>query len=421
MENKAAQIEEAGDNPLTQGGLDICNNEIKEKENELQLIKVQDKPGREKKPSKVDKRIKCIDVFRGLTIALMLIMENPGNPDHVSSQLRHAIWDGFTLADIAFPFFIFIAGVVIPIAIKKRRDAGDSKLELYIHILYRSTVIFLTGLFINGFPSFDLSTIRIPGPLQRIAVVYLIASILAMETNILIESIVALSTLILYFIIMKYVKVPGFGPGILAQDGNLAQYIDLQFLKGHMYTEAWDPEGIMGILPSVATILSGVIGGQILISDKESKSRKAIYLLVIGAACIIASSLFSNWFPINKNLWSSSYVFYTSGISFIVLGICFLITDVIGYSSVFKPFIILGSSALFIYVGFEIVRRTLWLIMIPDAASEVSIPLYLWICNHLITPWAGDVNDSYYFSIVYTLLWVVIVRAYRGRQYFANK
>ena len=367
------------------------------------------------------KRINCIDVFRGLTIVLMLIMENPGNPEHVSPLLRHALWDGLTLADLGFPFFIFIAGAVIPIALNKRKDEGYSKIKIYTHILYRSVVIFLAGLFINGFPYFDFSTIRIAGPLQRIAIVYLIASILVLETNLLVESIVAVSILVLYFILIKSVNVPGFGQGILAPDGNLAQYVDLALLKGHMYTETWDPEGILGILPTISTILSGAIGGQILISEKYNKLKKTIYLLGIGIICMFMGNFISGWFPINKNFWSSSFVLYTSGVSFLLLGLFFLIIDVIGYISAFKPLIILGSSAFFIYIGFELVRRTLWLIPIENAVAGTSMPLYLWLCEHLFTPWAGSVNDSYYFSIAYTLLWVLIVRAYRGREYFARR
>lgn len=361
-------------------------------------------------------RINSIDVFRGLIISLMLFCENPGNPQHVSAQFVHAPWNGITIADFGFPFFIFIAGASLPVSINKRKDRGASKLSIYIHILYRSMVIFLAGLFLNGFPAFDLSVIRIPGPLQRIAVVYLVAGVLILETNMLVEALTAVVLLVVYYLLVKYVNVPGHGAGILSQDGSLVQYIDMQLLKGHMYSTTWDPEGIMGTIPSISTILSGVIGGQVLISAKLKKPAKIICLLTAGAAGILLAGLFNNWFPVNKNLWSSTFVLYTSGAALIILSLLYLISDVGRYLTAFKPFLILGKDALFIYVGFELVRRTLWMLTMADPVSGANTPLYLWITNRIITPWAGNIYDSYYFSLLYILVWVIIIRYLRGKK-----
>lgn len=360
-------------------------------------------------------RINSIDIFRGITIVAMLIMENPGNPDHVSRQLVHAPWNGLTLADLGFPFFIFIAGASIPFSINRRRERGDKKLNIYAHIIYRSSAIFLAGLFINGFPDFNLSIIRISGPLQRLAVIYLIGSILVLETSILVEAITAILLLVVYYILMRFIQVPGHGAGILAQDGNLAQFVDLQVLKGHMYTPKWDPEGIMGAIPSISTILSGAICGRIISSKKYGRMIKILTLLSVGTAAICLGNYINQWFPINKNLWSSSFVLYTSGLAFVIMGALHLISDIVGYITVFKPFIILGKDPLFIYIGFELVRRTLWMLTMPDSAG-VNMPLYLWICNRIITPWAGNINDSYYFSIAYVLLWVLVVKYLRGKR-----
>lgn len=365
---------------------------------------------------KLKGRISSIDIFRGLAIAMMLIMENPGNPAHVSPQLVHAPWNGLTFADLGFPFFIFIAGASLPVSIRKRRDRGDSKLSLYVHILYRGIVIFLAGLFLNGFPAFDFNSIRIPGPLQRIAILYIIAGIFVLETNMIIEAVTAAGILVVYYLMMKYINVPGAGAGILSKDGNLAQYIDIKLLSGHMYTPVWDPEGIVGTIPSISTILSGVICGQTISSTRYGRAGKMIGIITTGTLCMLIGNYTNQWFPINKNLWSSSFVLYTSGLAFIIIGILYFISDVKKYTAAFKPFIILGKDPFFIYIGFELVRRTLWVLTMPDPVSGTNIPLYLFICNRVVTPWAGNAYDSYYFSLIYTLLWVIIVRYMRGKK-----
>ena len=391
---------------------------MKEKKNVILdtiISKLQDKePVQEiRAQSKISSiRMKCIDAFRGLAIASMFIMENPGNPGHVSNQFRHAPWNGLTWADFGYPFFIFIAGAVLPHSIKKRQEKGYSKPQIYMYIIYRAVAIFLVGIFLNGFPNFNFSTIRIAGALQRIAVVYLVAGILVLETNALVQGIASIFILVFYSILLKYVNVPGYGSGILAQDGNLVQYVDMLLLKGHMYTTTWDPEGIISTIPAISTILFGVLSGQILFWDKISKAKKTTYLLIAGAVSITMGMMVSGNMPINKNLWSSSFVFYTGGWACIILGLCYLVIDIIGHDTLLKPFIILGGYPMIAYVGLELVRKTIWLIQIPDKVSSVSLPLYQFLCNHLVTPWAGSVNDSYYFSILYTLLWVLIIKIF---------
>lgn len=364
------------------------------------------------------KRIKSVDVFRGLTIAMMLFVGSPENPSSVNSRIGHASWNGLNLADYVFPFFIFICGISIPLSLRRRMERGEPKLKILLHIIYRSAAIFLMGLFLNGFPGFNLATIRIPGVLQRIAVVYLIAGIIVLESNIIVEAAAAVFILILYYIIMKCVNVPGFGAGVLQVNGNLAQYVDIKMLKGHMYSSTFDPEGILGTVSSISTVLFGVLCGELLISQKLGKLewvKRVIILAGTGVIFMLAGNYISRWFPINKKLWSSSFVLYTSGAALLIIGVLYLILDVIKYTSAFTPLLILGSSPFFVYVGSELALETVWKINI-EGPNKSIVTLGKWLRINIITPWAGK-YDLYYFPIAYILLWILIVWIFRKNQY----
>lgn len=369
-------------------------------------------------------RLMCIDAFRGIAIALMLLCDNPGNPARIYPQLRHALWNGYTVADLAFPFFIIIMGMVVPYTINQRLAKGVSPLNIFAHIIVRSVGIFCLGLLINGFPVYDFSSIRIPGVLQRITVTYLIISTLILVItyavkNKLIQASVqlgmAFAIIIGYYLLMNYTNVPGFGKGILEPDGNLVQYIDLQWLKGHMYTPSWDPEGILGTLPAVASALFGAVAGQVLIYPSDKRIYKVLGIAIFGILTVALAYRANMWVPFNKNLWSSSFVLLTAGISYLMVAILYLIMDIIKYDSLFKPFAVLGSSSIVVYFVSEIVRKTLWVIPVVDTITKEQLTLDVWLTTHYIMPWSGNILDSVYFSIIYTILWSGIM------SYFYNK
>jgi Uncharacterized conserved protein len=367
-------------------------------------------------------RIKCIDAFRGLAIAIMIFVGNPENPSPINPKVGHALWNGLNLADLAFPFLIFVCGVSLPVSLRRKVERGVPKTKVYLHVISRSVIIFLTGLFLNGFPDFNLATIRIPGVLQRIAVVYLISGIIVLSGNIIAEAATAVSILVLYFILMKFVKVPGYGAGILQTDGNLVQYIDLKLLKGHLYTKTFDPEGILSTVSSISTILFGAICGELLISQKLGKSdwtKRVAVLIAAGVIFMLAGSFVSRWFPINKKLWSSSYVLYTSGIALLITGVLYLALDIIGYTTIFTPFLILGSNPFFVYIWSELAIKSVWLINVQEPNNTV-IPLSQWLRTRIITPWAGK-YDLYYFSILYVLLWALIAFIFKRNQYIRTQ
>ncbi|MBU3145493.1 acyltransferase family protein [Clostridium sp. CF012] len=372
-------------------------------------------------------RLKCIDAFRGMAVALMLIGDNQGNTARLYPPLRHATWNGWTVADLGFPFFIIIMGMVIPYALNRRIAKGVSPLNIFAHILVRSIGIFLLGLFLNGFPLYNFSSIRIPGVLQRIAITYLIVSgvtlliLYAVKNKVIQASIqlgLAFTIVIVYYLLMKYVNVPGFGSGILEPDGNLVQYIDLQWLKGHLYKKSWDPEGILSTLPAMASALLGAVTGQILTYPTNKKIYKFLSVFTFGIITLALAYLANNWFPFNKNLWSSSFVLLTAGICFLSVSLLYFIMDIIKYDSLFKPFVALGSSAIFVYLVSEVIRKTLWVIPIVDSITKKPLTLNVWLTTHYITPWAGSTLDSVYFSIVYTILWTFIMSSFYNKRSF---
>lgn len=355
-------------------------------------------------------RLNCIDVFRGIAVAIMLISANPGNPLREYPQLRHAAWDGFTVADLGFPFFMLIMGMVIPYAIDKRLKEGKTKLSIFNHILLRSIILFSIGILLNGFPVFDLSIIRIPGVLQRIAIAYLFTGIIVLIVKsfikknyiqIFVESFLALSIIFVYSLLLISFSFPDYK--------NLVQNIDLYFLKGHLYSPDWDPEGILTTFSSIATAIFGSIAGHILFNRDSKAIKKFITIFFFGFVSIIFASIIQKWFPYNKNLWSSSYVLITAGIAYVTISILFLVIDVAKFKTIFKPLMILGSNPIFVYVGFQIVCKTLWVIPIVNLTTGDSMSLNVWITTRFFTPWAGDELDSLYFSLFYTILWIKLL------------
>ena len=358
-------------------------------------------------------RIKSIDAFRGLAIALMIAVDNQGNVQRFYPQMRHAAWNGITLADFAFPVFVFIAGLVVPYAIKKRVSRGDSVYKILGYICARSIGLFLTGLFLNGFPMYDFSSIRIMGVLQRISIAYFVASTITLlgmrlfknkkllSRGYILNYVIAFAIVLFYFLLLK---------GNLAKDGNLAQIIDLKYLKPqHMYTPTWDPEGLLGSISTCASALFGTVMGLVLMDERLKRYVKVIGLILVGIMTLEFARQFNLIFPYNKNLWSSSFVLLTSGTAFLVGSLLYLIIDVIEFNFLVKPFTALGGKPFFIYVFSELIRKTLWLIPITDQGTQTKMSLNAWLTTKYITPWAGPKLDSFYFALIYVVVWMAIM------------
>lgn len=365
--------------------------------------------------SKIANRLISLDAFRGITIALMLIADNPGNSLRVYPQLRHPLWNGWTLADLVFPFFVIIMGMAIPFALNKRLERGDASFAAFMHIAVRSILLLLIGLFLNGFPLFDLTVIRIPGVLQRLAIVYFVTGLIYLALNkIIINSHWKRLSIIIslaFGIVLIYALIFNFGP--VPEHGNLIQKIDFYFLKGHLYTPDWDPEGILSTFPSIASGLFGLAAGYILTSPYKKIERHFITLFVGGVLFTFLGLILDQRIPINKNIWSSTYVLLTSGLAYIFIALLYFIIDLKKNVMVFKPFIILGNNPIIIYVISELIRKTLWVIPIKSQVHGATMPMNAWLTTTFFTPWAGDWLDSLYFSIFYVLIWAYFINLNR--------
>ena len=366
----------------------------------------------------VKERLISLDVFRGITIAGMVLVNNPGSWSTIYWPLAHAEWHGWTPTDLVFPFFLFIVGVAIPIALGKRVDAGGSKRDLYWKIARRTLIIFALGIFLAGFPYFNLSTIRIPGVLQRIAVCYLCASVIFLNTKVRAQIIIAIALSIVYWLLMTQVPAPGFIAGDLSKDGSLASYIDRAIFGPHIWRQGkvFDPEGLLSTIPAIATTLMGVLTGQWLRTDKPAY-EKAAGMFAAGVVCMVIGWMWNPWFPINKSLWTSSYVFFTGGLALLFLALCYWIIDIRKYTAWTRPFVVFGVNALVLFVASGVMARLLGLIKV-SAPDGNQIPLQSWIYRNAFLSWLPPYRASLAYAIIFILVWLGLMWTLYRRRIF---
>jgi predicted acyltransferase len=407
-------------------------------------------------------RLISLDVFRGFTILLMTIVNNPGSWAAIYPPLAHAEWHGCTPTDLVFPFFIFIMGSAIPFAMPTKQF----DYLVFNKIIVRSLRIFCLGLFLNYFSRIELlglegisllllrlmitfavayallgnfslkiktylvfgifaillilaysqieafREVRIPGVLQRIGIVYFFVAILYLKTNLKTQLLVAASILLGYWLAMGFIPVPGFGAANFEKGTNLAAWLDNLVLEGHLwsYSKTWDPEGILSTLPAIATGIFGMFIGQVLnlqIPKVEIIKKTAI----IGIALLITGLLWSIVFPINKSLWTSSYVLYTAGIATICLTLLYWIIDVLNYNKWIKLFLIWGVNPMIVFFFSGIIPRVMSTIKIqnPEIATE-EINLQSYIYNHNIVPiFSNPLDASLTYALVYAVFWSIIL------------
>ena len=350
-------------------------------------------------------RLVSLDVFRGLTIAGMVLVNNPGSWNHVYWPLGHADWHGWTPTDLIFPFFLFIVGVAIPLAFNRRLESGGTKRDLYLKVIQRSLIIFALGLFLSGFPYFDLSDIRIPGVLQRIAFCYLLASVVFLSTRVRTQFVIALALLLIYWILMANFAAPGFAAGDLSKEGSLASSIDRWVFGRHVWAQAkvYDPEGLLSTLPAITTTLFGVFTGRWLVSPR-SQYEKAAGMFFAGMCCIVIGWAWNPFFPINKALWTSSYAVFTAGMALQLLAFCYWLIDIRNYRFWTKPFVVFGMNAIALFVGSGIMARLMGLIIVSEADGATT--LKAWIYSRLFTSWLPPYNASLAFAIAFILVWL---------------
>jgi predicted acyltransferase len=368
--------------------------------------------GQEGKPA--GERLASLDLFRGITIAGMILVNNPGSWEAIHPPLAHAEWHGWTPTDLVFPFFLFIVGVSIALALGRRVESGGAARGLYLKIIRRAVVIFALGLLLAGFPRYDLDTLRLPGVLQRIAVCYLIASVIFLNTKWRAQALIAAALLLIYWALMTLVPVPGFGAGDLSMEGNLAAYLDRALLGQHTWKPLYDPEGILSTIPAIATTLAGVLTGQWLRSHR-SEFEKVAGLFVAGACAVVSGWAWGLWFPVNKALWTSSYVLLTAGLALQLLAVCFWLVDIKDRRRWAKPFFVFGTNALAVYFLSELFSRLISLDTFTRPSGGPA-DLKTLIYENAFASWASPVNASLMYACCVVLLWLCVAGVlYRNR------
>lgn len=412
----------------------------------------------------VKERLISLDVFRGLTILLMTIVNNPGDWGNVYPPLLHADWHGCTPTDLVFPFFVFIMGVAVPLAMPDKFYDNTT----FSKILIRSLRMLCLGIFFNFFGKIQLfgldgiplligrlaitiavgyalmgsfsskvknilafsilliylvlayggieayHDVRLPGVLQRIAIVYFVVSLLYLKTTLKTQIITGAVLLLGYWGIMTLIPVPGIGEANLEKGTNLASWFDSILLKGHMYsgTVTWDPEGILSTIPSIVNGIIGLLIGQFLQSD-SSKIKKALKMGRIGAVLIILGLLWDLIFPINKSLWTSSYVLFTTGLATVFFTILYYLIDIANYKKGFKPFLIWGVNPMIVFFSSQIIPQALVMIRFqnpknPEEQTNLLDFLYrFWIAPFFSNPMTASLAGALVYVCIWTfILWI---------------
>jgi predicted acyltransferase len=343
----------------------------------------------------------------------MILVSTPGTWEAVYWPLDHALWNGWTLADLVFPFLLFAMGAAVPVALARRRRTPT---HLWRHIIRRALVLFAIGLVLNAIDPmarFGVATFRIPGVLQRIAIVYLAIAWLTEKTTLRTQVIVAAVALVGYWAAMALVPVPGVGPGVLTPAGNLAAFVDRSLLGRHLVHVNWDSEGLLSTIPSVVTALIGVFAGDWLMRSPRPHHESA-WLFAGGLGVALLGLAWDRVFPINKNLWTSSFVLLSGGLAIATLALCHWLLDVQGWRRWSTPFAALGRNALATYVlsvGLDNLM-TRWNLVVRGASIKWDVYWYgfgAWLATCCRAETA-----SLAYAVVYTALWAALaIAAYR--------
>lgn len=353
-------------------------------------------------------RLISLDVFRGATIAGMILVNDAGDWNKTYAPLLHADWNGWTPTDLIFPFFLFILGVAIPYAFAGRLErSGGDRGPLHRQIVRRTLIILALGLFLNWLPFYTVNwpAARIPGVLQRIAVVYLVAALAWLHLGPRSRWALTFFLLAGYWLAMVLIPVPGHGAGDLSPDGNLAGWLDHLVLGHHTWRKApgpGDPEGILSTVPAIATALLGLFTGDWLRSPR-TRREKLTGLLLWGCAATIAGLVLGRWFPINKNLWTSTYVLLTAGLALLLLAATYELVDIRGRDAWARPFLVFGTNAIVAFFGSTLMAKIFYLIHWTEGSETVS--LQQWLYRHLFAAWLPDYVASLAWALAFLALW----------------
>lgn len=360
-------------------------------------------------------RILSLDVFRGLTIVAMILVNSQGN-QYPYPILEHAAWNGCTLADTVFPSFLFIVGVTCVVSLQKQIRLHNRK-TLYRAIATRSLILFALGVILNVFPKMiDWEHLRFYGILQRIAVCYLITSIIYCNTRVRTQIMIFLGIVWGYWFLLTQIPVPDLSVTSLSKEGNWVAYVDsMLFSPNHLLERTFDPEGLLSTLPSVATTLFGALIGSLLISA-DSNQKKLCFMLGIGIVFLVTGWCWNYSFPINKSLWTSSFVLWTGGYAVVMFALCFLLIDILGVKAWTRPFTVFGVNALFAFIVHIVFLKLQYLIRIP-LLSGAPGPLKYYITEYWFAAYSPH-NAALLYSLIFLLFnYLIVLYLYRRSIY----
>jgi predicted acyltransferase len=366
-------------------------------------------------------RLESLDVFRGATIVAMILVNDAGDWDKTYAPLLHAEWHGWTPTDLVFPFFLFAVGIAIPYAFAGRLErSGGDRGPLHRQILRRTVILFALGLFLSWFPFYSVNwpAARIPGVLQRIAVVYLVAALAWLHLGPRSRALLALALLAGYWLAMMLVPVPGHGAGDLSPDGNLAAWVDHFVLGRHTWRKApgpGDPEGILSTVPAIASALIGLFAGDWLRSPRP-RSEKLRGMVLWGCGLTVAGIVLGRWFPINKNLWTSTYVLFTGGMALLLLAAIYFLVDMRRHGGWTRPFLVFGTNAIVAFFGSTLMAKLGYLIRWTEGGETVT--LQQWLYRHLFASWLPDYVASLAWALAFVAVWWGLMEILYRRRIF---
>ena len=360
-------------------------------------------------------RLLSIDALRGITVAFMILVNN--GTEHSYSPLEHAAWNGFTPTDLVFPTFMFVMGISLILSLMPRLERGAPASSILPHAIRRFVLLLFFGLVVNGFPFFHLSTLRLYGVLQRFAVCYILAVLILLATRKASAFLaIAAVCLIAYWALLRFVPIPGHGLPVrdfplLDRDLNLTAWIDRHVFPGRLYEGTRDPEGLLSDVPSLATVLLGMITG-LYLRTTRSPQAKAVGLLAAAVALLVAGYLWNFTFPINKKLWTSSYVLFAAGWSLLALTLAWFLIEVRKIPSAWiAPALVFGMNAISAYVLSELLAGAISSIPITPHQS-----LQQWIYLHTFHPIGTPAFSSLLYSLAFVFVcWLPMLVLYRRK------
>jgi predicted acyltransferase len=362
-------------------------------------------------------RLRSLDFFRGLTVAGMILVNNPGDWDHIYAPLEHSKWNGCTPTDLVFPFFLFIVGVSIVFAMASKKTDPANHRSLILKALRRSITIYLIFLILALIPKFDFQHVRLLGVLPRIAIVFFICTIIFIKTTRKTQLWIFWSILFAYYFIMNFIPVPGVGYSNLEPATNLAAWLDRTILTtNHMWSgsKIFDPEGILSTLPSISTCLLGIFTGTWLQRKDRNPDNKVAWLFSVGVLLVIGGLIWNGFFPMNKALWTSSFVLFTGGLAMTTLALSYWLIDVNGRQKYTIPFVAFGSNAIIIYVVSGYLPEIIGAIHVTDGGQPSNAWQYAY--HHLFESWLTPINASLACALVYVaLLTIPMIIMYRKK------